>query len=254
MSNPNHQDNDNERIEDCPICMESISKCTNHTMTECGHSFHTTCIMKNVSKNGFQCPYCRTCMFAQNNIQSHQQVYTEFPSSENYYYRDTLTDNVDTFVSTTTTSTISEIISEELRRDFEAFLYHEDIVLRGMRIMFQRASGEPHELSDVRAERDYAFDNFYNVENLLDANRVLQRNKPPISYIVDKLTTEYGIAMSDMVEAMLQNRVEYNVSEDDHFGRINDNIQEKINNIIESYNSLVDSVPMFTTPVISGRL
>jgi hypothetical protein len=27
--------------------------------TECGHSFHTSCMMKNVSHNGFACPMCR---------------------------------------------------------------------------------------------------------------------------------------------------------------------------------------------------
>ena len=120
-----------------------------------------------------------------------------------------------------------------------------------MRFLFQRANGEPHELADVREERRYVFDNFYSSENLLEANRVLRRNKPSIAWIVEKLSTEYGVTMSNMVEAMLQNRVEYDVSENDHFARINDTIQENIHTIIESYDSLIESIPIFPTPTPS---
>ena len=46
---------------ECPICFDAISS-TNHTITECGHTFHTNCLMTNVLHNGFGCPYCRTAM------------------------------------------------------------------------------------------------------------------------------------------------------------------------------------------------
>jgi hypothetical protein len=44
----------------CPICFENIGKTI--TVTECGHKFHTGCLMKNVAKNGFACPCCRALM------------------------------------------------------------------------------------------------------------------------------------------------------------------------------------------------
>jgi hypothetical protein len=47
---------------DCPICMECISDNTNKIITECGHSFHCSCLMKNVVHNGVGCPYCRQMM------------------------------------------------------------------------------------------------------------------------------------------------------------------------------------------------
>ena len=47
---------------ECPICMEKIEGDKNKLTTECGHTFHTSCLMTNVSKNGFDCPYCRTIM------------------------------------------------------------------------------------------------------------------------------------------------------------------------------------------------
>ena len=56
---------DNEVVEktECVICYEEIQegKC-NSVVTECGHKFHTNCLMKNVAFNGFGCPYCRTQM------------------------------------------------------------------------------------------------------------------------------------------------------------------------------------------------
>lgn len=48
---------------DCPICMDCIESTTkNCVTTECGHCFHTNCLMQSVAHNGFGCPYCRTKM------------------------------------------------------------------------------------------------------------------------------------------------------------------------------------------------
>ena len=54
--------NDEERaktIKECPICYETLNTCTNFIVTECGHKFHASCILKNVSVNGLNCPCCR---------------------------------------------------------------------------------------------------------------------------------------------------------------------------------------------------
>ena len=42
----------------CSICLEDIGQ-TNCVLTECSHSFHSNCLMKNIAFNGFGCPYCR---------------------------------------------------------------------------------------------------------------------------------------------------------------------------------------------------
>lgn len=49
-------------MNECPICFENIDITKNCVTTECGHSFHTSCLMKNIAFNGFECPYCRTEM------------------------------------------------------------------------------------------------------------------------------------------------------------------------------------------------
>ena len=47
---------------ECSICLECIEGDRNQVITDCGHCFHTNCLMKNVIHNGFGCPYCRTVM------------------------------------------------------------------------------------------------------------------------------------------------------------------------------------------------
>lgn len=44
---------------ECPICMEIIDLCKNCSTTECGHKFHSNCLMRSIAFNGFGCPYCR---------------------------------------------------------------------------------------------------------------------------------------------------------------------------------------------------
>ena len=47
---------------DCPICMDPIDGNKNIVVTECGHKFHCSCLMKNSCHNGFDCPMCRSAM------------------------------------------------------------------------------------------------------------------------------------------------------------------------------------------------
>jgi len=47
---------------ECPICMDNIDHKINCITTECGHRFHASCMMRNVSTNGFACPMCRSVM------------------------------------------------------------------------------------------------------------------------------------------------------------------------------------------------
>jgi hypothetical protein len=42
--------------------MDNIDLTKNCVTTECGHTFHANCLMRNVAFNGFGCPYCRTEM------------------------------------------------------------------------------------------------------------------------------------------------------------------------------------------------
>ena len=47
---------------ECPICMDVIDMGKNSIITDCGHTFHCSCLMQNAAHNGFGCPYCRSTM------------------------------------------------------------------------------------------------------------------------------------------------------------------------------------------------
>ena len=54
---------------DCPICFEVINLELNCLKTECGHQFHTSCMLQNVSHNGFGCPLCRNELVQKNDAE-----------------------------------------------------------------------------------------------------------------------------------------------------------------------------------------
>jgi hypothetical protein len=62
---------------ECPICMDEIKLGKNCVTTECGHCFHTNCLMTSVAHNGFGCPYCRTVMAEENIEEDDEDEYDE---------------------------------------------------------------------------------------------------------------------------------------------------------------------------------
>ena len=64
MSENQEQDQEQEgqeRVENCSICMEPCDSTHPHTQLECGHSFHTQCIIAwlRTPDNMGTCPNCR---------------------------------------------------------------------------------------------------------------------------------------------------------------------------------------------------
>ena len=72
---------------ECPICMDNISETSNKVITECGHCFHTSCLMTNISHNGFGCPYCRTKMAEESVSEDDSEAYDEEEEVENMLLR-----------------------------------------------------------------------------------------------------------------------------------------------------------------------
>ena len=100
---------------ECPICMDPIELCKNCVTTECGHQFHTSCLMKSVAHNGFACPYCRDEM-------AEEPEEDESEEDENSYYS---------------------------YDDYDL-----DDSLRGLRFFWNNLNSEEHDPEDVRDEED----------------------------------------------------------------------------------------------------
>ena len=79
------------QINECPICMDVIEGVCNKVVTECGHAFHCSCLMKNASHNGFGCPYCRTAMAETPAAAEEDDEYDEEDEEESIFDEDVLT-------------------------------------------------------------------------------------------------------------------------------------------------------------------
>ncbi len=100
-------------VNECPICMDPIESITrNCVSTECGHCFHTNCLMTSVAHNGFGCPYCRT------------QMANEVADEESDYGDD----------------------------EQEIYEPYDDFVLRGLRFFNNNINGEEHDEEDLNQE------------------------------------------------------------------------------------------------------
>jgi len=86
------------QIVECCICMDDIIGNLNKTITECGHIFHCSCLMKNTTFNGYGCPYCRSAMAEEVNSDIDIDNESEY-NSENEY--DDEEENADDNILTT---------------------------------------------------------------------------------------------------------------------------------------------------------
>ena len=77
-------------VNECPICMEPIELNKNCLTTDCGHCFHTSCLMTSVAHNGFGCPYCRTKMAEE--IADEESEYEDESETDEEYENPTFCD------------------------------------------------------------------------------------------------------------------------------------------------------------------
>lgn len=47
-------------IDECSICLDELDAVKNRATTECGHCFHTSCLIKHSVLTNIVCPLCRT--------------------------------------------------------------------------------------------------------------------------------------------------------------------------------------------------
>ena len=134
-------------VNECPICMDNIETQRNCVTTECGHCFHTNCLMTSVAHNGFGCPYCRTKMAEE--VAEEESEYDDESESEEYEQYD-------------------------------------DYALRGLRLFNNNINGEEQDQEDLDEEEEEASES-EEAEDEVAEEAEDEVAPPPVSYVAQKL-------------------------------------------------------------------
>jgi len=252
--------------KECPICMESIDRKINCVITECGHKFHTKCLLTNVAHNGFGCPYCRTEMI--DDIEESDEEEEDRRDTLNNFF---IGDEDDEEFEHHSWRPEDDDDEEDSEDTYNAFL--------GMRIMFAMAEGE-EDADDVTEETDESSEEFSdsdsevssasdddeseeddelqrrrrrhtirtdlritNDEAQLEENRLLDNALPNINYITTRITSEaYGsMSFEDITTALLRLTMWKEYPQYERMignrigGRLDHNLWMTLNQIIEGY-------------------
>jgi hypothetical protein len=210
-----------ENVE-CPICFDTIGV-QNNVTTECGHKFHASCLMKNVSVNGFGCPCCRAVMATKNRPDSRYRNNNDNEEDYNHYnphYYD-VDENEEGEIDEDETSTLLDDIPEEER--------FSDFALRGLRLLTSLLEGQEQELEDVNAE---------NAELLQAEEEDEDYVIPSLEYVACALE-EQGITYKKLVAGLLMDHEEYSDREEE-FENFAGDIWGKLRSIISNFRNDVD--------------
>lgn len=114
---------------ECPICYEELVVNVNCVVTECGHHFHCSCLMKNAAVNGFGCPFCRTQMAEKVEEEEEEEGEDEEEDEDDDYEEDDDSD-----------------FTDDIRQSFDG---KEAFVLRGLRWLFAQNDLQQEVLEEV---------------------------------------------------------------------------------------------------------
>ena len=170
---------------ECPICMDDIVNNTNCVTTECGHQFHSSCLMRSVAHNGFGCPCCRNVM-------------AETPEDDD------------------------DDEEEEEEEDLDDDIEEQDM-LRGFRFFCDNLDGRDHDEEDMQDEDEYEEE--IHEEVVAEVAEEVESPAPSADYIAQKLTergitmaTLVKTILSD-AHPEYSNKSSYNRSSDSVFGQ-----------------------------------
>ena len=212
--------NDESKAEMCPICMDDLPLlgAINRVSTECGHTFHTSCLMASVAHGKFSCPCCRAEMAEEpeedDDSDDSDDSDEDEDEDEEYY---------------------PPVYDMERRR--------REIGFQGMRLMFQRENGEELEEKDEDEIED-EMEAFALAE--IAAGRSGEPEdvpivKPSIEYLTTALRRQ-GVTMQYMVKIMLMEHEEYE-EDDDEFMEASDDIFGKLRILISNYQPPAAAAP-----------
>ena len=188
--------------------MEQIESTTkNCVTTECGHCFHTNCLMQNVAHNGFGCPYCRAAM-AEKTEEEDESVW-------------------------------SDEEEEDDEEDEDEVFQDDENALRLFRFFFNNVNGEEHSPEDIEEETREIEEETREMEeedNSLMEEEDVDRSLPTTDFVAQKLKNQ-GVTFEQLVKMMCYfEHEEYEIARDhDQVQRMSDEIFRKCRIIISNY-------------------
>ena len=196
-----------KEIHDCPICLETIEK-NNYIRTECGHTFHASCLMRHTATNGYTCPCCRSDMVDKEVFNSDEDE--DEDEDETIYDDDDDDDDDDD--------------SLDFQDDGRAFVpdISSDVNTQNFRWLFQRANGEDTE-EDTDNTKNTVMREY---EDHREIEIIRQENKEQLDKIM-AFVTKSSITFQDIVYAFIGRDVR-----DCRYNILAENSYFKVSNIL----------------------
>lgn len=143
---------------ECSICYEIMTEkavCE----TECGHKFHTACIMKSAAYTGFCCPYCRGVMAEDPEDSDTESDESDNESDESEFESDDVSEAETVFAATTLTS-FRRMFDAQTDEDIEAETLH---AARNLFNEFEAAASAEYIVPDILPTIDEVFQGMKNI-------------------------------------------------------------------------------------------
>lgn len=204
---------------DCSICMEVIGE-KNCSVTECGHQYHTDCLLNSVVKSGPGCPLCR---FGLIEVPKEEDEEEDLDDDDSFYWEDESVFNPD-----------SEFEEENVEYEI---LGEESDSLNAFRWMWQRVS--------VELEREQ----FNNEEDALNVFRWMWQREDweselesenidiPVNYIADFIERK-NIPYRQLAKFVVSHFTdELDEEESNDYEEYSKLIEDTINDAVETYSN-----------------
>ena len=192
----------------CPICMDDLEESTNRVNTECGHSFHTSCLMASVANLGFGCPCCRAEMAEEPTEENEEEENSDSNWDPDYGQVD--------YDSYDGRRRLQRLTAQRERETSDQHAF------QGVRNMFLLAEG--YEAEDVEDETEIWYSN--------ETEAPLPR--PSAQYVMDELLRDGSITMLKIIKSILLDHQEYE-PEIEELTDHSDEIFERLCIIISNY-------------------
>ena len=193
---------------ECPICMDCIGP-INCITTECGHIFHANCLIKNMERNGFSCPCCRSQMVEEREESDDDSDDSDYETDDD---------------------------SDHDSDGYESIIDDDEYALRGLRFFTNLLEGEEHDQLDIIDE--------YQDEREQEQEQQEQQERqiPSVDFVAEKLR-EQGVTFEQLIAWTLIDHtkgvIEQIINDEKmvELETYSGNIYEKFKTIIDNFNT-----------------